>query len=85
MGVFALYGPHWICPSLWQRVLSGSTLLRLQVALQGHCPKQALRFVHFPGLSCSSSGSQVLRKGTNSDGRVFCALSVSKQLKRTGA
>ena len=36
-GVFALYGPHWVCPSLWWYVLSGSTLLRLQVALPGNC------------------------------------------------
>ena len=40
-------------------VFSGSTLLRLQVALQGNCQKQALGCVHFPGLSCSGSGSWV--------------------------
>ena len=39
------------------RVLPQSTLLRLQVALQGNCPKWALGFVHFPGLSHSGSGS----------------------------
>ena len=38
-------------------VLSLSTLLRLQVASKGNFPKQALRCVHFPGLSCSGSGS----------------------------
>ena len=43
----------------WQRVLSRSTLLRLQSALQGHCPKQTLHFVHFPSLSHSGSGSWV--------------------------
>ena len=31
----------------------------------GHCPKQTLRFVDFPGLSCSGSGSQVFCKGTH--------------------
>ena len=61
---------HWHFPS----VLSWSTLLRLQVALQGNCPKWALSFVHFPGLSCSGSGSQVLHKGTDLGGLVFCAL-----------
>ena len=40
-------------------------LLRFQVAQQGHCPKWTLCFVHFPGLSCSGSGSRVLHKGTN--------------------
>ena len=30
----------------------------------GHCPKQALLSVHFPGLSCS--GSRKLHKGTDS-------------------
>ena len=43
----------------WQRVLSRSTLLRLQGALQGHCPKQTLYFIHFPSLSHSGSGSWV--------------------------
>jgi len=39
-GVLAVYGPHWVCPSSRQHVLSQPTLLRLQVALQGNCPKQ---------------------------------------------
>ena len=59
-------------------VLPGSTLLRLQDALQGHCPKWALRFVYFPGLSCSGSGSQDLV------GHAFCALPRSEQLRRPG-
>ena len=63
-GVLRVSGSHWVYPSSWQRVLSWSTLLRLQVALQGCCPKQTLHFMHFPGLSCSGSGSWVLRKGT---------------------
>ena len=55
--VWATLGlPH----SRW-RVLPGSTLLRLQGTLPGHCPKWALRFAYFPGLSCS--GSRELRKG----------------------
>ena len=40
-------------PLLIVCVLSLSTLLRLQVSLQGNFPKQALGFVPFPGLSCS--------------------------------
>ena len=58
-GVLTVYGPHWVCPSSWQYVLSRSTLLRLQGALQGNCPKQTLNFIHFPGLSHSGSGSWV--------------------------
>ena len=33
-GVLTVYGPHWVCHSSQRRVLSGSTLLRLQGALQ---------------------------------------------------
>ena len=66
-------------------VLSPSTLLRLQVALQGNCPKWALGFVHFPGLSHSRSGSWVLHKGTDSVGPASCALPRSEQLRRPGA
>ena len=63
-GVFAVYGPHWICPNSRQHVLLRSTLLRLQGALQGHCPKWAMYFMRFPGLNHSSS--LVLCEGTNS-------------------
>ena len=62
-GVLAVSGPHWICPSSRWCVLSWSTLLRLQVALQGNSPRQALGCVHFPGLSFSGSGSRVFHKG----------------------
>ena len=84
----------WSARSVWTTlglphftlcVLSQSTLLRFQVALQGNFPKQAVGFMHFPDLSCSSSGSQVLRKGTDSVGPAFCALPRSKQLRRPGA
>ena len=74
--------PHWICPSSWWHVLSQSTLFRLQVALQGNCPKQALGFVHFSGLSCSVSGSWVLHKGIDSVGHAFCAIPGSEQRRR---
>ena len=72
-------------PPLTACVLSWSTLLRLQVALQGNCLKWALGWVHIPGLSCSGSGSQVLHKGTDSVGPEFCALPRSEQLRRLGA
>ena len=45
-------------PQLMACVLSRSTLLRLQVALQGNRLKQAPVCVHFPGLSRSGSGFQ---------------------------
>ena len=66
-------------------VLSLSTLLRLQVALQGNCPRQALGFMDFLGLKCSVSGSWVLHKGTDSVGPAFCVLPTSEQLRRPGA
>ena len=59
--------------------LSWSTLLRLQTALQGSCPKRARHFVHFPGLS--HSGSQILHKCTGSAGHAFCALPRFEQLR----
>ena len=60
-------------------------LLRLQVALQGNYLKQAQGCGHFPGLRHSSSGSQVLHKGTDSVGPAFCALPRSEQLRQPGA
>ena len=52
-------------PPVTACVLSQSTLLRLQVALQGNCLKRALGFMHFLDLSHYGSGSQVLHKGTD--------------------
>ena len=66
-------GPHVVFPHSGH-VFSWSTLLSLQLALQGNCLKWALGCVHFPGVSCSGSGSQVLHKGTDSVGPAFCAL-----------
>ena len=56
----------------------------LKPALQGCCPNQALHFMHFPGLSCSGSVSQVLHKGTDLVGHAFCALPKSVKLRRPG-
>ena len=69
-------------PLLKTCVLSRSTLLKLQVVLQGYCLKLALGCVHFPGLSHSSSGTH---KGTDSVGPAFCALPRSEQLRQPGA
>ena len=63
-------------------VLSRSTLLRPQVALQGNFLKQVLHCLHFPGLSPSGSDSWMLPKGTDSVGHAFCALPSSEQLKQ---
>ena len=56
-GIWATLG----LPPLTACVLSQSTLLRLQVALQGNCPKRDLHCIHFPGLSPQV---QVLRSFT---------------------
>jgi len=81
-GVLTVYGSHWVCPRSRQLVFPGSTLLRLQGALQGHCPKRALHFVHYTGLSHSCSW--VLHKGTDSIGHAFCALPRSEHLRWLG-
>ena len=54
-------------PPLTACVLFLSTLLRLQVALKGNFPKQALGCMHFPGLSHSV---QVLRYSTKAQIRL---------------
>ena len=81
-GVLAVYGPHWVCPSSRRLCFpglhcSGSRLL--------YSLKRALGCMHFPGLSCSDSGSWGLYKGTDSVGPMFCALTRSEQLRRPGA
>ena len=51
----------------------------------GNCLRRALGCVHFPGLSRSASGSQVLLKGADLVGPAFCARPRSEQLRRPGA
>ena len=68
-------------PLITVYVLSQSTPLRLQVAVQGNCPKWAWGCMHFLGLSCSGPGSCVLSKGTDLVGPSFYALPRSKELK----
>ena len=72
-------------PRLMACVLSWSTLFREQVALQGSCLQQARGCVHFPGLSRSGSGPQVLHKGAESVGPAFCAFPMSEQLRHPRA
>lgn len=55
VGLFKVDGPHWPCHWQMWHVLSGSTLLCLPVATWRHCPKWALCFLHFPGLSQSGT------------------------------
>ena len=64
-------------PLLTACVLSQSTLLRLQVALQGKCLTLALCCMHVPGLSRSGLGSWVLHKGTDRWACVLCPYQVS--------
>ena len=47
----------------------------------GNCLRWALGSIHFPGLSCSGSGSWVLHKGADSVGPALCALPRSEQLR----
>ena len=72
-------------PPLTAPVLSLSTLLRLQVALQGNYLKWVLGCVHFPDVRRSGSGSWVLHKSTDLVGPAFCALPRSEQLRQPGA
>ena len=47
----------------------------------GNCLRPALGCMHFPGLSRSASGTQVVLRGADSVGPVFCAFPRSKQLR----
>ena len=55
---------HGVCalPAHTAQALSCST---------GNHPRLALGCMHFPGLSCSGSGTQVVLRGTDSDGLLF--------------
>ena len=70
-------------PPLTECVLSGSTLLRLQVALPANCLRWALGCVHFPYLC--RSGSRVQTQLGLCFVRAFCALPRSEQLRQPGA
>ena len=72
-GVLTVLQPHWVCPRSWCMCFhglhfSGSRLLCQELS------EDVLGCMHFPGLSCSGSGSRVLHKGADSVGPGFCAL-----------
>ena len=46
-----------------------------------NCLRPALGCMHFPGLSHSGSGTQVVLRGSDSIGPAFCALPRSEQLR----
>ena len=70
-GALAVFRPHWVCPAhgcvLPRLHCSGSRLLYRE---------RALRYVHFPCPSRSGSGLQVLHKGPDLVGPVFCAFPI---------
>ena len=47
----------------------------------GNCLMQALACMHFPGLSCSGSGSQIFHKGEDLVGPAFGSCPRSEQLR----
>ena len=68
-GALAVFQPHWVCPHSRRVCIphlhcSGFRLLYRE---------RALSCVHFPGLSRSGSGFQVLHKDAHSVGPAFCA------------
>ena len=65
-GVLCFHGLHF----------SGSRLLCQELS------EDILGCMHFPGLSCSGSGSRVLHKGADLVGPGFCALPRSEQVTR---
>ena len=78
-GVLTVSWPHWVCLCSWLVCFptlhfSGSRLLHQEL-------RPVLGLVHFPGQSCSGSGSQVLHKGANLVGPAFCALLQSEKLR----
>ena len=80
--VLTVDGSHLVCHNPRWHVLPGSTLLRLQGALEEHYPKWSLCFVHFPGLS--RLGSWVLCRGTDPDGLCVLCPSQARAAQATG-
>ena len=68
-GVLTVDVPHWVCLNPRQHVLHGSTLHRLQPALQRKCPKWALHCMHFPCLC-----AQGLRCPTREQTQMSCVV-----------
>ena len=79
--VFTVIQPHWVCPCLW-RVCFPS--LHCSGCSAGNCLMRALVCMHFPGLSHSGSGTQVLLKSEDSVEPALCALPRSEPLRGPG-
>ena len=81
-GVLTVFQPHWVFPAHCVCIFMVYTSQALDCS-SGNCLRRALDCVHFPGLSCSGSGSgsRVLHKGTDSVRSAFCALHSSEQLR----
>ena len=73
VGVLTVFGPHWVCPTGSVHAFPAYTA-QPPGCSGGNCLKWTLGRMHFPGLSHSGSGSQVLRKGADAAGPAFCAL-----------
>ena len=67
-------------PAHGTRALPAHTAQALGCSTGNH-PRQALGCMHLPGLSHSGSGTEVVLRGTDSVGPVFCALPRSEQLR----
>ena len=67
------FRPPWVCPHSPRCVLSFYTSQALCCSARNYL-RQALGCLHFPGKSCSGSGSRVLHKGADLVGPEFGAL-----------
>ena len=64
-GVLAVSGPHWVCLHSRHVCLLSLHFSSSRLLCRGNCLKQALGCMHFPGLSCSGSGSRVFHRSTD--------------------
>ena len=71
--VLAVFQMHWVCPGSLRVCFHGLHFSGSRLLCR-NCLRRALGCVHFPGLSRSGSGSQVLHKGADLIGPAFCAL-----------
>ena len=84
-GVLRVSGSHWVYPHSRRRVcFPGLHYLGFRLLCRGTVYGGPRVACTSPDLRRSGSGSQILHKGTDSVGPVFCALSRSEQLKRPG-
>ena len=81
--MLAVSQPHWVCHRAWRVCFHGLHFSGSRLLCQ-NCLRWAMGCMHFPGLSHSCSGSQVLPKGADSIGPAFCALPRSKHGEGNG-